>query len=655
MKVREYSPDPVSCRDGVKREPDLKSLLRCLPVAVIVHSPDGVIRYANPAASKFLGLSGAELRGRLAVDPGWRLLREDGSLMAVSDYPVNRVISSGKPLRDYLVGVAAGERDSPRWAYVDAYPDLDEDGRLTQVVATFVDVTERRRAETTLQRSESSLAEAQRIAQLGSWDLDIVGNALSWSAEIFRIFEIDPEQFDASYDAFLEMIHPEDREQVNAAYTASVANRTPYDIVHRLLMKDGRIKYVRERCETFYDEAGSPLRSLGTVHDITESKLAHDRVEQLQAYLESIVQSMGEGVLTLDADGRHAMVNPAAASMLGFATDELIGRPGHDLWHHTRADGTACAESACPIRQTLRDGEVRRRDDEVFWRRDGSSFPIEYVVAPLRENGGIAGVVVMFLDITERKRVEETIRQINRELEQRVASRTAQLEAANHELEAFAFSVSHDLRAPLRAIEGFSRILVEDYGPGLDAEGKRLIGVVRDNTARMGQLIDDILGFSRMGRRDLDVGDTDVKALAREVFEEQRAAAAGRDLRLVIGALPRARGDRAMIRQVLVNLIANAIKFTQPLAQAVIEIGSNSSEKEHCYHVRDNGVGFDMQYADKLFGVFQRLHSGEEFEGTGIGLAIVKRIINRHGGRVWAEGRVGEGATFHFSLPRVDP
>ena len=382
---------------------------------------------------------------------------------------------------------------------------------------------ERKMAEDILRDSESSLAEAQRIAHVGNWELDLASNGLTWSAEIFRIFEIDPQQFGASYEAFLAAIHPDDRAMVNQAYTDSVANRTPYDIVHRLLMKDGRIKYVNERCETYYGPDGKALRSLGTVHDITE-----------------------------------------------------------------------------------------------------------------------------------RQRNEEKVRALNQELEERVTKRTAELENANKELEAFAFSVSHDLRAPLRAIDGFSQILVEDYERELDPEARRLLGVVRQNTTRMTKLIDDILSFSRASRRDMEKTEIDIGALALSVFEELRAAAPGRTLRLELGDLTPARGDQAMMRQIFTNLISNAIKFTGPRAEALIEVGGVVGADENEYYIRDNGVGFDMQYVGKLFGVFQRLHTAEEFEGTGIGLAIVKRIVTRHGGRIWAESKLGEGTTIHFTLPRAD-
>ena len=236
-------------------------------------------------------------------------------------------------------------------------------------------------------------------------------------------------------------------------------------------------------------------------------------------------------------------------------------------------------------------------------------------------------------------------------LNEALGRHAAEVEAANKELEAFAYSVSHDLRTPLRAIDGFSRSLLDDYAGRLDDECKRRLNVVSDNAQKMEQLIGDILAFSRAGRQEMKVAEVDMESLAGAALDGLQQAVAGRDLSVEIKPLPSVRGDFSMLQQVWINLLANAIKFTRSKPAARIEVGGAAGETELVYYVKDNGVGFNMQYADKLFGVFQRLHRDEEFEGTGIGLAIVKRIIAKHGGRVWAEGKVGEGATVYFALP----
>jgi signal transduction histidine kinase len=242
-------------------------------------------------------------------------------------------------------------------------------------------------------------------------------------------------------------------------------------------------------------------------------------------------------------------------------------------------------------------------------------------------------------EITERKRIEQQILLLN-----------ANLQNAVKELEAFSYSVSHDLRAPLRSITGFSNALLEDYGDALDEGAKRYLQLIQSSADDMGRLIDNLLAFSRMGRRAMEYENVSMTRLARSVFDELRHSAVDRKLELKAEAMPNARGDRAMVRQVFANLFSNAIKFTAPRETATIEVGARTENGETVYYVKDNGVGFDMRYANKLFGVFQRLHRADQFEGTGVGLAIVQRIVHRHGGRVWAEGKVNEGATFYFTL-----
>ena len=379
---------------------------------------------------------------------------------------------------------------------------------------------------------------------------------------------------------------------------------------------------------------------------------AYTSLKENQARTQSLLDSALDAVIIIDHNGIVTDWNPQAERIFGYSREQALGHQIAELIvpvAHCEAHRQGLARFIKTGIPTI----IGKRVELLGLRADGSEFPAELAISALQQHGEYFFSAYV-RDITERKRAEAAVHRLNAELEQRVEQRTAQLEAANKELEEFSYSMSHDMRTPLRALDGFSKILLEDHGTRLDDEGKRLLKVLRDNTQRMGRLVDDILHFLSMGRRKMEFGSVDIANLASEIFTELQDAAPARRLRLEIGTLPSASGDCDMIREVLKNLLSNAVKFSPVDGEALIEVGGAVKKDENVYSVRDHGIGFDMRYADKLFRVFERVHPTGQYEGSGIGLAIVKRIVNRHGGRVWAEGKVNNGTTIYFTLPTTE-
>lgn len=339
-----------------------------------------------------------------------------------------------------------------------------------------------------------------------------------------------------------------------------------------------------------------------------------------------------------NADGYFKRLNPAFTETLGWSVEELQTRPFMDFVHPDDR-----AATLREVERQVKEGRLVMQFENRYLHKDGSYRTLSWRSVP--QPGGFMYATAR--DVTELRKTEAAIKHLNAGL----VERSVQLEAANREMEAFCYSVSHDLRAPLRSISGFSEIVLEDYAPQLDETGRRHLNVIRGQAQRMGQLIDDLLAFSRMGRQQMSATVIDMTDLAELAYESQGGDARARVKRFDLQPLPPAYGDRPMLEQVLVNLLSNALKFSGRRAAPEIEVGGRAENGTHTYYVKDNGAGFDQQYANKLFGVFQRLHAAEEFDGTGVGLAIVLRVIQRHGGRVWAEGRVDAGATFYFTLP----
>jgi PAS domain S-box-containing protein len=362
--------------------------------------------------------------------------------------------------------------------------------------------------------------------------------------------------------------------------------------------------------------------------DVTERRRAE---EGMRRYV--LLACHGRDII-LFADGGDGSIleaNAAAERSYGYTREELLRLTMHHL--------LAAGDFETAPQGDGKDGETHSLSEAVHRRRDGTIFPVE-VSCHREEIGGRRIVACIIRDITQRRNAEAAL-----------AERTRQLEIANKELEAFSYSVSHDLQAPLRAIDGYTRMILKKQGVHFDDDTRDKFNVIRGGVAKMGQLINDLLTLARLGRAEMRFCTVDMEAMVNEVWGELKALQPGRTMTLQIGGMPPAMGDRSLLRQIVLNILSNAVKFTRLRGETILEVDGRRQGDEVLYRFRDNGVGFDMAYHHKLFGMFQRLHAADEYEGTGVGLAIAQRIVQRHGGRIWAESEEGKGATFYFTLP----
>jgi len=401
----------------------------------------------------------------------------------------------------------------------------------------------------------------------------------------------------------------------------------------------------------------SPLQSpegilvTAAVRDISARKRAEEHLVQMESRYRGLLEAAPDAIVVVNQGGEIVLLNLQAEKQFGYRRDELVGKHVKSIIPQGFAERLV-ADALRSVEDALAQ-EIGSGIELIGRRKDGSDFPIEIMLSPLQSAEGIL-VTAAVRDITKRQRAEEEIQKLNERLEQRVAERTAELEAANKELEAFTYSVSHDLRAPLRHVNGFSKLLVEEHLAELSPGAREYVATIRDSVLNMGMLIDDLLNLARLGRKQLSTQVTGLNPLAEEVRADLNRANPDRLIEWKFETLPFVECDPGLMKQVFVNLLSNAVKFTRPRQPAVIEVGVTSHNGARAVFVRDNGVGFSMKYANKLFGVFQRLHRSEDFEGTGVGLATVQRIIHKHGGRVWAEAELDKGATFYFTLGSSD-
>ncbi len=531
--------------------------------------------------------------------------------------------------------------------------------------AVYRNDVERRKVEEALDESQERFRRLlDGVKDYAIYMLDPEGRVISWNEGAARLKGYRSEEILGKH--FSCFYVPEDRAAGKPAreLQESLA-KGRFEAQAQRVRKDGSAFWADVVIAPMYDDSGI-LRGFSKVaRDMTERRRAEERLAEqaeklacsrqaLEAQtrmLKLVLDSVGEGLIAADREGRFLIWNDCANKLMGRGAADLPSEQWTPHYKVFLPDGiTPYPPDRLPLVRALH-GESVQVELMIEHPERENRVSLEVSARPMKDaQGNLCGGVAILRDITQQKANEREIRELNEELEHRVVERTAQLETANKELEAFSYSVSHDLRAPLRHISGFSKMLVEEFGPSLDPTAQKYVERIQAGTQKMGLLVDELLNLARVGRHALNRQATKLNSLVAEVVAMLQPESEGRRVAWVIADLPALECDPVLVRQVFQNLLANALKFTRSRAHALIEVSHKEEDGQAVFMVRDNGIGFNMKYVDKLFGVFQRLHRAEDFEGTGIGLATVQRIVQKHGGRVWAEGELDKGAAFYFTL-----
>jgi PAS domain S-box-containing protein len=609
--------------------------------ALIVRDRECIIE-CNPAAERIFGLPRAEIIGKTSLTPPLSFIGEDGVMQSPIQSARVRAQETGEPQAGQVEGIIRPD-GSIVWITGNVQPvKMPGEDKPVGTIATYTDFTARKTAEDALRESESRLKTI--------FDTSPVAIVIS-QVEDGRILYVNPVTSLMNGYTSEEMIGRtaqdlhfwESTDERRENYRELFATGKSFQFEKGFGRRDGS----RGLCLTSVAliELEGKKRVLSIIQDITQTRAQENALRESETRFATFFElSPIAVVISRLEDGRAIEINPAFVTMSGYTRTEVIGKTALEIGLTVDPDDRL--KRIERLRETGRAGP-----DEVRYRHKSGVLKTMSNSAFMVELGGQRRIISFFQDISERIRAAEEVRRFNDILERRVVERTSELATANRELESFSYSVSHDLRSPLRGIDGFSALLVERYGHALGEQGLGYLERVRRAATRMGKLIDDLLDLARVGRHELNRGPVNISELAVEIVRELNLFDAEPKRAVAVAQGLRAFADADLIRIVLDNLLRNAWKFTSRTALPKIEVGF-ADDVDTVFFVRDNGAGFDMRYSARLFGAFQRLHDVREFDGTGIGLAIVRRIVQRHGGEVWAEGVQNQGATFYFSLPR---
>lgn len=621
--------------ESQKRLRELAAIVESSDDAIYGWSREGRITSWNAGAERLYGYTAGEINGK-AISLLIPRERAGEEQMLIRKFLANERVDHFETQRQRKDGSIVD-------VSLTVSPIRDGDGVVRGAAAIARDISDRKRAEDALRQQSRELAHQANLLELSREAIlvrDRESRIVFWNrgAEEMYGWSRDEARHRVTHE-LLQTVFPESLEAIEDELRRK--GRWEGELVHA--RRDGTAIVVESRQVMQVNDDWMPVGILEINSDITAQKREERARRDLDEHIRLLLATTDEGMYGVDVQGRCTFVNQAAKRMLGFSAGELVGQKVHDLTHHTRPDGSSYPIEECRIYRAFTTGVGGSVEGEVFWRKDGTSFWVEYSSHPIRAEEAITGAVVTFRDVTERRAMERDL-----------ARHAAELARSNAELEQFAYIASHDLQEPLRMVASYVQLLQRRYVGKLDAEADEFIAYAADGAARMQRMIEDLLEYSRVGRKAKPMETVDCDAVVNEALGNLRRAIEESGAKVSREPMPIVRGDPSQLVRLFQNLIGNAIKFRNGRAPEVRLHAAAEDDDSWRISVRDNGIGIDPGYSDRIFAIFQRLHGRDRYPGTGIGLAICKKIVERHGGRIWVESRPGDGSTFHVTLPSAE-